>query len=228
MVYAVADLHGYPFEKFTELLKKAGFCDSDYLFVLGDVIDRGKDGIKLLQWMSEQPNVELILGNHEDFMLKCAFIPDKDHKGRSMKESMLISNWERNGGIPTIEAAESLPPLELSYLINYLEEAPLYDTAEINGRDILFTHSGLGNFSVKKKLCDYTVTELIWNRPKISDRYFEDALVIFGHTPTLYYGEEYRGKIIKTDTWINIDAGAGYGFSPVLLRLDDMKEFTLD
>ena len=39
------------------------------------------------------------------------------------------------------------------------------------------------------------------------------------------YGEGYRGKILKTRTWIDIDVGAGYGMEPVLLRLDDMQEF---
>ena len=52
-------------------------------------------------------------------------------------------------------------------------------------------------------------------------------MTVFGHTPTIAYGKEYEGKIIKTDTWINIDQGAGSGFEPVLLRLDDMKEFRL-
>ena len=47
---------------------------------------------------------------------------------------------------------------------------------------------------------------------------------MFGHTPTFFYGEEYRGKIITTDTWINIDVGVGYGNLPVLLRLDDMEQ----
>ena len=29
----------------------------------------------------------------------------------------------------------------------------------------------------------------------------------------------------KSDCWINIDVGTGYVYSPVLLRLDDMKKF---
>ncbi len=37
--------------------------------------------------------------------------------------------------------------------------------------------------------------------------------------------QEIRRKIIKTETWIDIDVGAGFGRQPVLLRLDDMKEF---
>ena len=38
---------------------------------------------------------------------------------------------------------------------------------------------------------------------------------------------KYKDKIIKTPTWIDIDMGAGFGREPVLLRLDDFKEFRL-
>ena len=53
----------------------------------------------------------------------------------------------------------------------------------------------------------------------------EKSITVFGHTPTICFGEEYKGKIIKTKTWIDIDVGASVGFEPVLLRLDDMEEF---
>ena len=61
---------------------------------------------------------------------------------------------------------------------------------------------------------------------EFSDDYFDDIITVFGHTPTMNYGEQYRNKIIKTKTWIDIDMGAADGKTePVLLRLDDMKEF---
>ena len=44
MIYVSSDLHGYPLSGFQKLLSRAGFSDSDYLFVLGDVIDRNGDG----------------------------------------------------------------------------------------------------------------------------------------------------------------------------------------
>ena len=52
--------------------------------------------------------------------------------------------------------------------------------------------------------------------------------MIFGHTPTVYYGENFKGKAIKTKTWIDVDVGAGLGLNPMLLRLDDLKEFYFD
>ena len=65
---------------------------------------------------------------------------------------------------------------------------------------------------------------MLWNRPNLNRDYFDDVTVIFGHTPTVYYGENYKGKAVKTKTWIDIDVGAGLGLNPMLLRLDDLRE----
>ena len=73
----MSDIHGYSKDKTMSLLQQAGFDKNDFMYVLGDVIDRGEDGIKMLQWMMEQPNVELILGNHEAMFLSCGFIFDE-------------------------------------------------------------------------------------------------------------------------------------------------------
>ena len=55
MIYVTSDLHGYPLDGFLQLLDKAGFGERDFLFVLGDVIDRGEHGVELLRWISRQP-----------------------------------------------------------------------------------------------------------------------------------------------------------------------------
>ena len=52
MIYVTSDLHGYPFEEFQKLLDTVGFSDADLLFVLGDVIDRGEDGVRTLRTLS--------------------------------------------------------------------------------------------------------------------------------------------------------------------------------
>lgn len=75
MTYVISDLHGYPIEKLKTLLEKAGFCEDDFLYILGDVIDRNGDGgVGILQWLLSQPNVQLILGNHEAMLLSCSFV----------------------------------------------------------------------------------------------------------------------------------------------------------
>lgn len=44
MVYVISDLHGYPHDAFLALLERAGFSDTDFLYILGDVIDRNGNG----------------------------------------------------------------------------------------------------------------------------------------------------------------------------------------
>lgn len=40
-------------------LKKANFSDDDFLYIIGDVIDRNGDGgVDILLWLLEQPNAQ--------------------------------------------------------------------------------------------------------------------------------------------------------------------------
>lgn len=229
MIYVTSDLHGYPVEKFKSLLSSAGFGDDDFLYVLGDVIDRGTDGVSLLRLLMSMPNAQLILGNHEKMMIDCDFLFDEitDESIADLTGSKLdvYSTWVANGGHHTLSALRLLRGRQVEYIMEYLREAPFYDVVSVGERDFILTHSGLGGFDKSKKLSAYSERDLLWNRPDIDQRYFDDITVIFGHTPTFYYGEEHKGKALVTDTWIDIDTGAAAGLSPMLLRLDDMKEF---
>ena len=44
MIYVISDLHGYSIEKLKKLLETAKFGKEDFLYILGDVIDRNGDG----------------------------------------------------------------------------------------------------------------------------------------------------------------------------------------
>lgn len=232
MVYVISDLHGYPMDKFLALLKKADFSDNDFLYITGDVIDRNGDGgTAMLLWLLEQPNAQLILGNHEAMLLACDFIFDEvteESLDRLDPEKVcMLTAYMYNGGNVTLENLKKLSKDQRNAIVEYLKECPLCETVSINYKDYLLVHSGLENFSPEKKLSDYTSDELLLARPDIKDTYFDDIITVFGHTPTLYYGNEYKGKILRTKTWIDIDVGAGRGEEAVLLRLDDGKEYRL-
>ena len=64
MIYVTSDLHG-SFKEFKELLKLINFNDDDYMYILGDVIDRGDEPIELIRYIMNSPNIELLMGNHE-------------------------------------------------------------------------------------------------------------------------------------------------------------------
>lgn len=232
MIYVISDLHGYPHKRFLELLNKAGFSDDDFLYILGDVIDRNGDGgVETLKWLLYQYNAQLILGNHESMLLACSFVFDEiaeDFEEILTAEKFdMVQRYMADGGDITLENMQKLSKDEQQDILYYLRDCPFYEEISINDKDFILVHAGLGDFSPKRKMDEYTVEDLIWNWPEITDKYYENVMTVMGHTPTLSYGKQYTDKIIKTETWIDIDMGAGFGREPVLLRLDDMAEFRL-
>lgn len=235
MIYVTSDLHGYPLAAFQKLLDKAGFTDEDFLFVLGDVVDRGEEPAELLLWLTQQPNVQLILGNHEAMMLLCTFLfreaTDESLEELTSEEFRAYEHWMRNGAAATISGLKRVleeDPELLEGIFDYIREAPLYEQLEVNGKNYVLVHGGLGKFDPDKPLDDYEPHDILWERPSLDTRYYPDATVIFGHTPTVFYGEEFKGKAIRTDSWICIDTGAAMGDSPMVLRLDDEAMFYAD
>ena len=232
MIYVISDLHGYPHERFLQLLEEASFGKNDFLYILGDVVDRNGDGgVETLQWLMYQTNVQLILGNHEAMLLANAFVFDEitgDSIDALTAEKIdMLTRYQLDGGDITLKAMQKLPKDTQQDILDYLRDCPLYETVSAGGRDFILVHSGLDNFASDKRIEDYTSEELLWAWPELTDVYYKSVTTVFGHTPTLAFGDQYKDKIIKTDTWIDIDMGAGFGREPVLLRLDDVKEFRL-
>lgn len=235
MIYVISDLHGYPLAKFKKLLEQAAFSDDDFLYLLGDCIDRNGDGgVEMLCWLLEQPNVQLILGNHEAMLLACAFvfeeITEETISALTAEKMGLLQQYMHNGGDVTLKALRELrnrAPDLIPELFDYLHDAPLYEAVSAGGKDFLLLHSGIDHFEKGKKLSQYAQDDFLWTWTSLETDYYDEIITVFGHTPTLNYGEKYTGKILKTRTWIDIDVGAGFGQEPVLLRLDDFEEFRM-
>lgn len=228
MIYTTADLHGFSLRKFKRFLNRVGFNKNDILYILGDVIDRGEDSVKLLEWIMSQPNVRLILGNHEAMMLECEFLFDSSSEesvhALDSKKFNSYYNWISNGGEITLNALRRKKIEYVREIFAYLRQAPLYEKITVSGKEFLLTHSGIGCFEKTKSLSEYVPHDFLWNRPPLETEYYEDIFTVFGHTPTVYYSNHYKGKAIRTRTWIDIDVGAAMGLQPMLFRLDDMQE----
>lgn len=68
-VLCVGDLHGC-FNELMELLDRSGYKQGEMSVVLlGDLIDRGPDVAKVVQWARNNADVSCILGNHEESLL---------------------------------------------------------------------------------------------------------------------------------------------------------------
>ena len=68
MRYIMSDLHGC-FDEFKKMLELIHFSEDDELYIIGDIIDRGPEPIPLLQYIMNQKNIYVIMGNHEDMMI---------------------------------------------------------------------------------------------------------------------------------------------------------------
>ena len=65
--YVCSDIHGQ-YDLYKTMLNEINFTTEDHLYILGDMIDRGEDGIRVLQDVASRPNVTCLLGNHEYMM----------------------------------------------------------------------------------------------------------------------------------------------------------------
>ena len=85
-------------------MDKIPIRDSDTLYILGDVIDRGPSGVDILREIQEHGNFILLKGNHEQMCLD-TLGPNNVPGAKNL--------WLSNGGYGTY--------MELTKLCSYLE-----------------------------------------------------------------------------------------------------------
>ncbi|MCR5733311.1 MAG: fructose-bisphosphatase class III [Lachnospiraceae bacterium] len=243
--YAVSDLHGQ-YKTFMAGLKAINLKDDDMLYVVGDVIDRGPEGITLLKYIKDHENMDLIMGNHELMMLYSVDPEGKDECNG--KDSYLWLFY--NGGAKTVEEYVKLSVDERKELLSWLNDRYLVKTVTIGGKNFCLTHSFYTDGVENKRLSeeDYdTASEIVWNSvfrsdpdthcDFIYDKY--DYTFITGHVPVIRIRMENGDKdynrleMYTEKNLINIDGGCafdsqrGLNNGAIFLRLDDMQEFTV-
>ena len=110
MIYVMSDIHGQA-SAFYKMLKKICFSGNDQMYVLGDVIDRGPDGIEIIKYVMSKPNITLLIGNHEHMML------DALRTGLSHDYDL----WFYNGGMITLDNFNELGSAEKDKMLEYLK-----------------------------------------------------------------------------------------------------------
>lgn len=204
--YVMSDIHGY-LNRVSDLLRQVSFSNSDELFVLGDVIDRGPQSAEAIIWAVEEAprNIHFLMGNHEDMMLSVlkrdinAFCID-ENRNWSYDEP-----WSWNGGNYTMLALCDMttPQWRQNILIPWLENLPFYFDVTLGEERYIMIHAGLG-ISVYRSDDFYSngIREQI-NIPDYGEVFSQTLLwlrerwlyaieelpynVIFGHTPTKYW-----------------------------------------
>lgn len=235
--YVTSDIHG-EYDKFIRLLDKINFSNEDTLYILGDVVDRGPEPVRILLKMMEMPNVIPIVGNHELMAMECLDflveeITEESLQNMSPTKIDNLINWHYNGCSTTLAEFRHLDPEMRIEVAEYIKDFSLYEEVEVNKTKYLLVHAGLGNYSPRKKMEDYSFYELVWDRADYNVAYYprrKKFYVITGHTPTmLIEGNPKPGYIYRHKNHIAIDCGACFkGGRLAAICLDTDEEIYIE
>ncbi len=229
--YVIADIHG-EYNRFMELLDKIRLKETDILYVLGDVLDRGPHPIRTLLKLMEMPNAVCIVGNHEFMALECLEFLRKEIMDISiaeLDEKMLnnLATWQYNGSKVTIDEFRGLDKDIQQDIIDYIKDFLLYEEVTAGEKNYLLVHAGIDNFTPEKNIEEYSLHDLIWKRADYEKKYWDDVYVVTGHTPTQEIaGNPKPGFIYRKNNHIAIDCGACFrGGRLAAICLDTGEEF---
>ena len=238
MIYVMSDIHGN-LRRFNSILEQIKLTDKDTLYVLGDVIDRYPDGIRILRKLMAMDNVKMTIGNHEDMMLKSLYTNTIGLSAKEQfKHEQMVRLWYDNGGRVTHNYLKHIRKTLRTEIFTYLESLPVSYDITVNGKDYKLVHAAPEEMFDEYYKLRYTESRefAVWHRIKGRDIIPGNYTLIFGHTPTVYFQYTIPLRIYHKVRYICIDCGAGTAEAPgtfsgfcygrlACLRLDDMKEF---
>ena len=228
MLYLISDIHG-ELDNFKQLLKKIKFDrEKDNIIIMGDILDRGLDGVALLEYIKPYTldnSMELLLGNHELFaIMYLNGVLGEKNTGEPLDER----TWVAFGGGDTIKSIKKMTTFEKKKILSFLEHLPI--CSEISSRylgNVIVTHTGIdcNNYvmnadgtinvksSIKKALKNNTYNYMVGmdlhQVPKKDKEKFDQYLIV-GHVPCFRLNKDVSNKFYRTDYYMDIDAGAGH------------------
>ena len=230
MIYVMSDIHGHE-ERFNSVIEQINLNDDDTLYVLGDVIDRNRAGIKILRRLMKMPNAKMLLGNHEYMMLEAvSYLPEPNERWGHLGYNDESRIWDSNGGAKTYRSLKYMRKDMREETLNFVRDLPINFEIEVNGLRYILCHaSPIENYrttSLYTLQYDSNIEFAVWKRWKPHDGVPEGYVLVFGHTPTCNMQNGYPWRIYENDNAIGIDCGCAYEEGRLLcLRLDDMKTF---
>lgn len=224
MTYLMSDIHGC-YDKFMKMLEKINFRSDDDLYILGDVLDRGEDGIKIIRYIMDKDNIQLLCGNHEysALMILGNYLKNKDIMN-SPEFKEVYDLWISDGGKTTWDGFLKLTDDEQIQFIDFLKSLKFYRVLHVNNRKYFLSHT-LPEKSGIRKLSDLSYIDLIMGEPDYDLRYSKIAIMVTGHTPTYLIDERLDGKIYAQNGHLAIDCGAVFRGTLSCICLDNLKEF---
>ena len=223
MTYVMSDLHGC-YDKYAGMLEKIGFGEGDTLYILGDVIDRGPDGIRILLDMMGRKNVIPVIGNHESLALSSLKLLRDGASEEELRKKRAYCLWMLSDGEPTAAAFRALQGNTQAALVDYIDSFSVYEEITIDGWCFHLSHT-LPDYRTGVDIHTVSLPEFIWGEPDYFQCYGDRTRFITGHTPTDFIDPAYFGRIWQGNGHIAVDCSAVWGGRLGCLCLDTMEEF---
>jgi serine/threonine protein phosphatase 1 len=265
--YVVGDTHGC-YDEFLELIEIIQKDDINAKFILlGDIVDRGPKTVALINWamenISSDGKYQMVMGNHEEekiqwwdqnigyleYSKRRGYIEDFTLDDAAYK----VSNDRYDFQLQFKELG--LGGKEIKNAVDFFRTLPYYKDIVVNNQRFIIAHAGMPYSAVdeetntiKPNLTARDKEFIVWDRDIDGFNAVENAILVHGHTPTIFneayinylsYREYFKNnklaRIIKTENRYNVDCGLTYKqyneykdrANLAALRLDDLKEFYL-
>lgn len=230
--YVISDIHGQweAYESILSQIDFPNFAPDDRLYILGDVIDRGFDSIKILQHIRQHPKqITMLLGNHEMMMLQ-SLRPPEDSQISSM------SLWQATGGDSTYTEFQQHPPKIQEEILDFLQDLPDHVILERNGQKFYLVHAMPHDAKAQSPRTKNMGKQekMLWGT--FESYHKKKVTVVFGHRCSALYDKKMRTSttppeqfaIYHQDNFYAIDCGCAYQnkLSRLgCLRLEDFATF---
>jgi hypothetical protein len=145
--------------------------EADLVLSVGDLMDRGKDSRKVIEYFMTTPNTECLFGNHEQLMLHAFEYSD-------------TYSWHSNGGFKTVESyggdASMIPKEHLTWI----KSRPLY--YDTDGLFVSHAPVTLLNMIPKHRFSqnENLVEKFVWARVRPMEPY-PNKFMVYGHNGRL-------------------------------------------
>lgn len=207
-IFFLGDIHGCN-KMMMDALKLAGYDKyNDYVFCVGDLIDRGPENLEVLAKFLYNPKFRAVRGNHDQFMIVGDY-----------------NNWQYNGGM---WAFEKLDTDTIKSIAEDMDtKLPVFMTVEHRGNRYGLVHAGVPfkyktngnvvhtpvwddiiNVIENDAYPEYLVEPYLWDRDVIQEVCFN--LVKQGLTKGHRYFDRYNG--FKDELTVDIPPVGGVDY----------------
>ena len=188
-------------------------------------MDRGPHPISVLENMMRHQNIRPIIGNHEWMALK--YLASLVETMELKKTTDIDELWCRTRHEATLKEYMKRCSKNKEKIVDYISSFSIYEEVLINGTTYLIMHAGMNwkDFSPDRDINSYELGELVWAETDYDKVYYEDKILVTGHSPTVYIDKNYAERIIKKNNHIAIDCGCVFGGRLGCVCLENGREF---